>query len=331
MNHTLFSVVVITYNSSKYVFETLESIKQQTYDHIELIISDDCSRDNTVEICKKWLAKNQNHFKSTKLVKTEKNSGIPANCNLGVNASKGEWVKIIAGDDILLNTAISDYADYINNSIDNPQIIFSRIARFEEKPEDMQEMFNNKISNYILFHPEITQTDQTRLFCRGQLIKIITMVFTRKMYDEIMGFDEDFPLREDRPFLYKLLSRGYKLYFMDKLTFLYRQHSQSIMRINKSKRKTLEIKIDNVWAPQLKYRYPNLSRLERVLSKVHYKKDKLQLMKFSGNNDFLALSIFKVLSRLTNYIERFIHFVLMTKYKSKYENSYLYSEIKNRF
>ena len=46
----LVSIIVITYNSAKFVLETLESAKAQTYQNIELIISDDCSSDNTIEI-----------------------------------------------------------------------------------------------------------------------------------------------------------------------------------------------------------------------------------------------------------------------------------------
>lgn len=48
----LVSVVVITYNSSKYIVETLNSVKKQTYKNIELIITDDCSTDNTVSVIK---------------------------------------------------------------------------------------------------------------------------------------------------------------------------------------------------------------------------------------------------------------------------------------
>ena len=58
----LVSIIVITYNSSKYVLETLESAKAQTYQNIELIVTDDCSNDNTVEICRKWIEENKERF-----------------------------------------------------------------------------------------------------------------------------------------------------------------------------------------------------------------------------------------------------------------------------
>lgn len=68
----LVSVSVITYNSAKTVIETLDSIKAQTYQNIELIVSDDCSTDNTVEICRDWLTKNEKRFVRMELITVEK-------------------------------------------------------------------------------------------------------------------------------------------------------------------------------------------------------------------------------------------------------------------
>lgn len=94
----LVSIIVITYNSSKYVLETLESARAQTYQNLELIVSDDASQYDTVEICQAWLEENGDRFVRAELVTVEENTGIPANCNRGVRKAKGEWVKLIAGN-----------------------------------------------------------------------------------------------------------------------------------------------------------------------------------------------------------------------------------------
>ena len=78
-NQPLVSVPVITYNSSKFVLETLESIKAQTYQNIELIISDDCSTDNTVELCQKWVEENKERFVRTQIITSDLNTGVSAN------------------------------------------------------------------------------------------------------------------------------------------------------------------------------------------------------------------------------------------------------------
>ena len=99
----LISVIVITYNSSSTILETLDSIKRQTYSNIELVVSDDCSKDDTVKKAQNWIL--DNNINGI-VVTTKKNAGIPANVNKGIKAAKGTLVKIIAGDDILYDYAI---------------------------------------------------------------------------------------------------------------------------------------------------------------------------------------------------------------------------------
>ena len=79
MRQPLVSINITTYNSSKFIIETLESAKMQTYQNIELIVSDDSSVDNTVELCKKWIEKNKERFVRCKVITVEKNTGIAAN------------------------------------------------------------------------------------------------------------------------------------------------------------------------------------------------------------------------------------------------------------
>ena len=86
----LVSVIVITYNSSNTVIETLDSIAAQTYKDIELIISDDCSKDDTVKRIKLWIEEHKDFFVNCRIITTEENTGTVKNLNRGVKASKGE-------------------------------------------------------------------------------------------------------------------------------------------------------------------------------------------------------------------------------------------------
>lgn len=325
------SVVVITYNSSKYILETLESIKLQSYKKIELIISDDASRDNTLDITRKWLAENKDRFVNVKLISVKENSGIPANCNRGIKASKGEWIKIIAGDDVLLSNAIKDYVDFIkanNKSFNNDMgIIFSRIATFNQDKSQFKEMYNEKIKNYILFHKHITQDHQKKLYCRGQCIQIITFIFSRVLYDSVNGFDEEYPLREDRPFAYKIMHLGYKFYFMNQLTFLYRKHDDSVTSVRTDKKSFLKMKIQNIWKPDRKFRFPNLTKFERLCYYFHYKKDVLELRILNDENYVVQKKIFDILSFVFAYLNVIVDKYFKYRYKSLYNNSLFYHEI----
>ena len=116
------TVSVITYNSSRTVLQTLESIKSQTYERIRLIISDDCSTDDTIRVCKKWIDRNSTRFVSTEILTTSVNTGVAGNCNRAWDACKSDYLKSIAGDDYLLPDCIDSNISFMLN---NPSSVVS--------------------------------------------------------------------------------------------------------------------------------------------------------------------------------------------------------------
>ncbi|MEJ5268101.1 MAG: glycosyltransferase [Bacteroidales bacterium] len=219
----LVSIIVITYNSSKYVLETLESAKAQTYQNIELIVSDDCSTDNTVEICREWIEKNKERFVRTELITAEKNSGIPANCNRGVKSAQGEWLKFIAGDDTLKNEAIATYISFISKH-EECSLLHSSMEIYKEKIED-----KNKIStNYIsLITEKINASTQFKLLCFLNQISAPTVIIKKEIINKLGGFDESIPLCEDWPFWLKATQNDFKFYYLNDPTVNYRIHNTS--------------------------------------------------------------------------------------------------------
>lgn len=222
----LVSIIVITYNSSKYVLETLESAKYQTYKNIELIISDDGSDDKTVGICKKWLGRNSNYFVITKLILSEKNTGIPANCNRGLNEAKGEWIKFIAGDDSLNKNCIIDNVNYISQ---NPYIkvllSYAEIYLNTFSKENRSNLYPNSI-NEDFFNSNISAEEQYKLLLLSDRVHSTPSLFiSRNTLNSINGFDERFKHAEDYPLWLRLTKFGYKLCFMEKITVKYRKHA----------------------------------------------------------------------------------------------------------
>ena len=126
----LVTIGVITYNSSEFVVETLESIKAQTYKNIELIISDDASTDRTVEVCNAWVSKNEGNI-NAKVISTKNNTGTAGNCNRILNNCHGEWLKIIAGDDLLMPNAIEQYVNFVRSN-DNISHVVANIKCFDD-------------------------------------------------------------------------------------------------------------------------------------------------------------------------------------------------------
>lgn len=227
MAQPLASIVVITYNSSKYVLETLESIKSQTYKNIELIISDDCSADNTVELTRSWLEANKSRFVRTELITVDKNTGIAPNCNRGCQAVRGNWIKLVAGDDLLLDNCIFDNIAFINSSTDNPQIVYSDIKVIDESSHCIGDI---AISGFFSL---ASVKDQYQSLLTGFFGFAPSCFFSRRLYESVGGYDEQFPFLEDYPFAYKVSKSGNYFYSFPIATVAYRTGGISSNRVSK--------------------------------------------------------------------------------------------------
>lgn len=227
-NNDLVTVTVISYNSAKTIIETLESIKAQTYSNIELIISDDCSQDDSVVICKKWIELNRSRFFGVRLFTAEKNQGVCANGNKAKFAARGKWIKGIAADDILLPNCIKDYLDFVSSHPDAKFMsAFRRIysETFEEKNFISEDKVLGDNSIYEKSIQDQLKVGSCRLLAQGPV-----MFFATEIFHAVGGYHPEYPF-EDYPFQIDALEKGYKLYLVPKATVGYRVH-QSVCHVD---------------------------------------------------------------------------------------------------
>jgi len=221
----LVSIIVITYNSEKYVLETLESARAQTYQNIELIVSDDGSKDNTVEICRKWIEENKNRFVRTELITVEKNTGVTANCNRGLLAAHGEWIKYVAGDDILVNFCIEEFLNAVNDKI---KIICSEIKEFRLDHEAKIEISEKgSIVNpaFIKLHEA---RKQFNYFLKGFYIPGSGLFLERNKLIDLDGFDERYRNSEIRPLLLKYTYNNIRIHYLPCILVFHRRHPGAV-------------------------------------------------------------------------------------------------------
>ena len=96
-NNGLVSVIMPSYNTAKYIAESIESIMNQTYPYWELIIVDDCSTDNTDSVVENYLSDTRIRY-----LKNEKNSGAAISRNYALREAKGKWIAFLDSDDVWL-------------------------------------------------------------------------------------------------------------------------------------------------------------------------------------------------------------------------------------
>lgn len=136
MNSELVSIVMATYNGEKYLRQQLDSILEQTYQHLELIVVDDASTDKTLSILNEYAAMDDRIH----IFPAEKNLGLVANFERGLKLAKGDFIALSDQDDIFRNDKIELLLAAMKNHPDRDLVISDLSLIDEENNEIAQSM-----------------------------------------------------------------------------------------------------------------------------------------------------------------------------------------------
>lgn len=128
----LISVAMTTYNGEKYISEQIDSILNQTYKNIEIIICDDCSTDNTINILKEYEKK----YNNIKIYLNESNIGLNNNFEKAIKNCNGEYIAISDQDDIWNRNKL----ELLINNIENYDVICSKKIDIGNNNEILQDI-----------------------------------------------------------------------------------------------------------------------------------------------------------------------------------------------
>ena len=225
----LVTIPVLTYNSSKFIIETLESIYHQSYKNIELIVSDDASQDDSVAVVKEWCSQPRvlERFTNVIHLTTDKNVGIPTNYNKCINASSGKWIKSIGGDDVLMPNCIEDNINFIAQNED-VKVLFSYLRIYNDTFDEsnFSRISPSSYPSHIITD-EITAFEQYQLFLVSDRIPFTPTIFINKEALLTAGLPKEHLFSEDYQTKLNLTKAGYKMYFLEKETVLYRKHEKA--------------------------------------------------------------------------------------------------------
>lgn len=322
MPDILVSVIIATYNSSEFVIETLESISKQTWHDIELIITDDASIDDTVEVCRKWIGETENRFINCEILESDINTGVSLNANRGLKAAKGEWIKFLGADDTLHPTCIEDNMSYIS-SHNEVKILFSRVEVYRNtfEPQNLLETtpdvpYN---PNGILASDRSSDSQYKMLLLCDRIHFTPSSFLHRDTILSVGGFDEKFRLLEDYPLWLNLAKNGHKLYFMDKITVNYRRHLKAINNTGD----TYLVNPNYFKSEDFRkiYTYHNLPTEVKLAQRFTWYASQIFQINWLNRNNKLTRTLFNV---STDYLNPFRQFIRIRKIFNK-------SLLKNEF
>ena len=215
MDNFKVSVIVPVYNASKYISKTLNSIIAQDFDSFEIIVVDDGSTDDSLEIINGCLA----DFEIPNKVIHQENAGVSVARNVGIDESKGNYLVFIDADDYVSENHLS--------SLYNGKTDFS-LTLYAKKEGD-------KLTNLDTYSQDVISTHD---FIEMELNMQITFNFFQLMYkaDIIRNNTPGTVYGEDTEFAHKALNYGDEIAINNEVTYYYVQRSDSAINTTEYRR-----------------------------------------------------------------------------------------------
>jgi teichuronic acid biosynthesis glycosyltransferase TuaG len=203
------SVITPTYNAARFITETIFSVKEQTFTNWEMIIVDDSSLDNTVEIVKKEMEKDSR----IKLIELIKNSG-PANArNRAITAASGNYLAFLDSDDLWLPQKLERQLMFM----DQKNLAFSYSA-YRIMTEDGER-------TDVVFH--VPGKIDYKSLLKNTIIGTLTVMLDRRKVGKVqMPIHRD--CSEDYGLWLSILSKGIQAYGMNEELAIYRKREKSL-------------------------------------------------------------------------------------------------------
>jgi glycosyltransferase involved in cell wall biosynthesis len=219
------SIIIPCYNASAFLAETLNSIFAQTYQEWEVVIVDDCSTDNSLEIAKQYEARYPDRIKVVQ-VPFDTNQGASYARNYGLQFTKGELINYIDADDLLIPDKIEKQVRVIQQY---PSIgwVIANAHYFYEEPKNTNISYTSQYKN---ISPGVYPVPYLlEFFIKNFAITpcLMTALIRKEVIEQIGGWNDDFKMNFTDQVFYAKIVLNYDTYIMEEVVAWYRQHENS--------------------------------------------------------------------------------------------------------
>jgi glycosyltransferase involved in cell wall biosynthesis len=246
-----FSICIPNYNYARYIGETIQSVLNQTYPHFEIVVVDNASTDNSVEVVKSF------RDPRIKLFVNQYNVGFAPNLDRAAQRASNPYLIMLSSDDLMRQNALEEYSKVLAALGDNAEyslltsayeVIDSegKIKEYRDRSFHFQVVsstvhgialprYVEVFSGLSVFADVFPRMSVPGPFC--------AQMYSRRLYELVGGYSSINPIGPDAHFAYKILLLGTNVFFLNKPLFAYRVHSSNQLSQTKRK-KSLNLQID---------------------------------------------------------------------------------------
>ena len=220
------SIITVCYNSENTIYDTLNCIKNQSFNNIEHIIIDGGSQDSTIKIIA--------NFPHVSKIVCERDSGIYDAMNKGLKFSTGDIIGILNSDDLLIETTLIEEIVKIFENNEDIDIVYGNLLYIDSN--NMNKIIRKwKSTNYF-----------EKFFDFGNVPPHPTVYLRRSVYDKVGNFDINFKLASDYDLMLRIFKKEkFKSKFIDK--YIVKMRIGGVTNKNWKNRIIQNIEIYNSW------------------------------------------------------------------------------------
>ena len=229
----LVSIILPTYNGSKYIRQSIESCLCQTYDNIELIIVDDCSTDDTPKIIREFAHSD----KRVRLIQNSENRKLPASLNIGHQYARGNYITWTSDDNFYYPSAIQEMISHMLTL--HADIVFANMDIVDK---------DGKLDGERYYGGHYRTGPSDELPLKNPIGACF--LYTENVYQVVNGYNEDLFCTEDWDFWLKCYNADFSFEHLDKTLYTYRYHEKNLTAQNKERiiSQAVDLRLENLKA-----------------------------------------------------------------------------------
>ena len=205
------SIIVPVYNAAAFICQTMEMVQAQSFQDWELILVDDCSKDNSVEVIKEYLKEKPDE--RIRLIQKEKNEGAALTRNRGIKEAKGTYIAFLDADDVWFSHKLQTQMEFMKR--EKAGFVFSAYEFGDE---------NAKGTGRIVHVPK--ELNYKKALSRTVIFTTTVLLDTKKIPKELI-YMPNVP-SEDSATWWQILKAGHVARGQDEVLAIYRRPAKSL-------------------------------------------------------------------------------------------------------
>ena len=272
MNTPLVTILTSIYNHEKYLDDYFESIVNQTYENIQLILIDDCSTDHSTKVVDKWMERLEARFNNLIYIPRTENMGLIYNCNHGLSLAEGKYICLFASDDAMLAKNIEEKVKFLESDLD-----FGMVYSDGYFIKESDHLINHNGEGSFKRFSDRKKLYKNQIFIqlieKGNFIQAPSVLVRKEKLLEFGGYSQEY-MFEDY-YMWLQIAKKYKVgcimeplvYYRqttnslsrkpESYTKMIRDHEKLLLRFEEKYKHHIKIGLDNLYYRACKFYFKN--------------------------------------------------------------------------